>query len=136
MPSLYPYRLFISHAWSYGDHYDTIVRFLDQASNFNYRNYSVPEAKAFERARPTVLAEKLCVQIRPVQVAIILGGMYVAHSDWIQFEIDFAKEINKPLLGIQPWGSERMPRAVQNAADRIVGWNTSSIVSAIRELVP
>lgn len=136
MPTLYPYRLFISHAWSYGDDYDTIVKFLDAASNFDYRNYSVPEADAFERARKSVLEEKLRGQIRPTQSSIILAGMYVAHSDWIQFEIDFAKSLGKPILGIKPWGSERVPTAVQNAADKIVGWNTSSIVSAIRELVP
>lgn len=58
--------------------------------------------------------------------------MYVAHSDWIQFEIDYAKLLNKPIVGVQPWGSERMPSAVTYAADTIVGWNTESIVQAIR----
>ena len=136
MPLLYRYSLFVSHAWSYGDHYDTIVSFLDKAPNFIYSNFSVPEADAFERARKSVLEEKLRNQIRPVQIVLILGGMYVAHSDWIQFEIDYAKSLNKPILGIQPWGSVRMPVAVQNAADEMVGWNTATIVSAIRRLVP
>ena len=34
MPSLYDYRLFISHAWKYGDDYDRLVRFLDNANYF------------------------------------------------------------------------------------------------------
>jgi len=34
--------LFISHAWRYHDDYDRIVKFLKQAPNFKWRNYSVP----------------------------------------------------------------------------------------------
>lgn len=45
MPSLYDYRLFISHAWKYGDDYDRLVRFLDNANYFSYRNYSAPREK-------------------------------------------------------------------------------------------
>ena len=80
------------------------------------------------------LKEELRQQIRPVEVVVILGGMYVAYSDWIQFEIDYATTLSKPILGIKPWGAQVMPKAVQDAADEIVGWNTSTIVDAIRRL--
>ena len=79
------------------------------------------------------LRDELRGQIRPVQSVLILGGLYVSYSEWIQFEIDFAKELQKPIIGVQPWGAQRMPTAVTQAANTIVGWNTSSIVSAIRE---
>jgi len=59
--------------------------------------------------------------------------MYVSYRYWIQKEIDIALEMGKPILGIMPWGSLRIPQAVQDAADEIVGWSTSSIVTAIRE---
>lgn len=111
-------------------------RFLTEAPNFIYTNYSVPQDKAFEGMNNEELAEQLRRQIRPVQCVIILGGMYVAHSAWIQFEIDFAKYLGKPILGVYPWGAERMPTAVSNAANEIVNWNSNSIVSAIRRLVP
>lgn len=42
--------------------------------------------------------------------------------------------MNKPILAIQPWGQQRFPSYVTQNADKIVGWNTSSIVFAIREL--
>jgi len=136
VPSLHQYRLFISHAWRYDEAYRRIISFLDDAPNFSYSNYSVPAPKAFDFMSQAKLEEQLREQIRPVQVAVILGGMYVAHSTWIQFEIDFALSLKKPILGIQPWGAERMPSAVQNASNKIVGWNTTSIVSGIRQLVP
>lgn len=134
MPSLHRYKLFISHSWGYDTDYNRVIQMLNDANNFIYSNYSIPWEKRFEGLTNSQLKEELKGQIRPVEVVLILGGMYVAHSEWIQYEIDFAKSLNKPIIGIRPWGAERMPVAVQNAADEIVGWQTSSIVDAIRRL--
>jgi hypothetical protein len=70
--------------------------------------------------------------MRPADVFLIIGGMYAAHSDWIEFELNFARRIGRPIIGIMKWGSERTPVAIQNAAAEIVGWNGASIVTAIR----
>jgi hypothetical protein len=43
MPQLYPYRLFISHAWDYNDDYYTLEGMLRDSPNFAFRNYSVPK---------------------------------------------------------------------------------------------
>ena len=134
MPQLHRYRLFISHAWQYNADYYRLIQMLNNASNFIYSNYSVPKHDPVDTNNTSKLKEQLRKQIRPVEVVIILGGMYVAYSDWIQFEIDFATGLGKPILGIKPWGAQVMPTAVQDAADEIVGWNTSTIVSAIRRL--
>lgn len=136
MPALHEYRLFISHAWRYSDGYERMLRFLNECSNFSYRNYSVPVSQGFEGLGRTALQEQLRYQIRPVQCVVILAGMYAAHSDWIQFEIDFAKSLNKPIVGIVPYGGERVPLAVQNAASEMVRWNTDAIVGAIRRNTP
>ena len=134
MPQLHRYKIFISHAWQYNTDYYRLIGMLDDASNFSYANYSVPKHDPVDANHISKLKEELRQQIRPVEVVIILGGMYVAYSDWIQFEIDFANYLNKPILGIKPWGAQVMPKAVQDAADEIVGWNTSTIVAAIRRL--
>ena len=132
MPTLYRYKLFISHAWHRSEAYESIIAFLDGAPHFVYSNYSVPEDRAFDRMSRAELQEQIREQIRPVDMVIILAGLYVAHSDWIQFEINYAKAIGKPIIGIQPWGSTNTPKAVSDAANEIVGWNTASIISAIR----
>lgn len=128
MPELHRYRIFISHAWDYNDDYYRLIKYLDEAPNFIYSNYSVPK---HDPAQGT-LREALRRQIRPVEVVLILAGMYVNASDWIQFEMDFAAALSKPMVGIRPWGAQRVPQAVQDAVTEMVGWNTSSIVSAIR----
>ena len=134
MPLLHTYRIFISHAWKYNEEYYRLIKFLNGAPYFNYANYSVPKHDPIDAGNKIKLTEDLKKQIRPVQVVIILGGMYTAYSDWIQFEIEFSEFLGKSILGIKPWGALRMPIAVQGAADEIVGWNTNSIVNAIRRL--
>lgn len=59
--------------------------------------------------------------------------MYVSYSYWIQTEIEIAKAYNKPIIGIIPWGNEKTPKAVSDAAKVVVGWNTDSIVNAIKD---
>lgn len=136
MPYLHNYRLFISHAWDYSERYERAVKFLNAASNFTWTNYSVPESDPFPRMSRAQLQEEVRGQMRPVQCVVIVSGMYINHSDWIQFEMDFAKSMNKPILGIRRWGEQRTPQSVLDCADEMVSWNSSSIVDAIRRLVP
>lgn len=133
MPRLKTYDIFISHAWTYHDDYYRMARFLNDAPLFEWRNYSVPEHDPLELPSTAALKEQLRKQIRPVNVVLILAGMYVAHSDWIQFEIDFADTISKPMIGVRPWGQQRTPLIVQNSVKEMVGWRTASVVSAIRK---
>ena len=133
MPELKTYRIFISHAWKYNEDYYRLIDYLEDASNFKFHNYSVPEHDPVIANDKTKLKEELKKQIRPVGIVLILAGMYVSYSEWIQFEIDFALEKNKPIIGIKPWGSDKIPSAVTESADAIVGWNIDTIVQAIRE---
>lgn len=136
MPYLHDYRLFISHAWSYSERYERAVKFLNEANNFSWINYSVPESDAFPRMSNAELTEAMRRQIRPTQCVVIVSGMYINHSNWIQFEMDFAKSLGKPILGIRRWGEQRTPQSVVDCADEMVSWNSASIVDAIRRLVP
>jgi hypothetical protein len=70
--------------------------------------------------------------MRDVDAFLILGGMYAAHSDWIEFELKWARIMARPILGVRPWGNVIMPAAIQSAAREIVNWNGASIVDAIR----
>jgi hypothetical protein len=130
MPTLRVYNLFISHAWDYSDEYYRIEKFLNDAPHFDWKNLSVPQHDPIKNAKE--LEYELNAQMRDAHVFLILSGMYVAHSDWIQYEINFARRIGRPIIGIQPWGSTVTPVAIQNGADEIVGWNSASIVAAIR----
>lgn len=139
MPSLYDYRIFISHAWKYGDDYIRLVNLLDAAPYFHYFNYSAPEQKPlFPSGKPYTssdIARKITDKIRPAQITLVISGMYAAYSDWMQYEIDESLRMRMPVIGIMPRGQERVPLYVRDRVDVLVGWNTSSIVSAIRRYV-
>lgn len=60
--------------------------------------------------------------------------MWSNYSDWIQFEMEFAEEIGKPILGVRPRSAKVMPTAVVAKSDKIVNWNSDSIVAGIREI--
>lgn len=129
MPGLRTYKLFISHSWSYNDDYYRLVDYLNDAPNFEWQNLSVPEHDPISDAD---LRRQLRKQIKPASSVLILAGMYTNHSEAIQLEINLAESYNKPIIGIRPWGNKRTPRAVKRAAKEMVGWNTSSIVNAVR----
>lgn len=125
--------IFISHAWRYSDHYGTIVRWFNEEPSFLWKNCSVPSDDALPDKTTTGLMEGMKRQINPSQIVLILGGMYAAHSSWIEYEINEAKRMNKIIVGIRPWGQERIPRIVQDASIcDPVGWNRSSIINAVR----
>lgn len=127
------YNIFISHAWKRSEHYKKIVKWLDD-SDIEYKNYSVPEDDPLETKTKKELKESLTNQIKPSSCVIILAGMYAAYSDWIEYEIDEATRMGKYIIGVEPWGQEKVPTIVSNNADVMVGWNSDSVVNAIKNM--
>ncbi len=137
MPSTY--NLFISHSWAYSDAYEKLTDLLDAKSYFSYNNHSVPKNDPVHNAQYDYqLYNAIKNLVNGAHVVLIMAGVYSSYSKWIDKEIKIAQEefiTPKPIIAIEPWGSEKTSQKVKNAADKIVGWNTDSIVSAIRELV-
>lgn len=127
------YNLFISHSWTYSNQYDRLVELLDAAPYFTYKNYSVPKNDPIHNApNQYLLREAIRRQMQHASCVIILAGVYATYSKWINIEIELAKSMGKRIIAIEPWGSTRTSYRVKSAADSIVGWNTTSIVQAIR----
>jgi len=132
------YNLFFSHSWSYSDAYDKLVKLLNARGYFPFNNHSVPKDDPIHNAPYDYqLYEAIKNKIQGVHAVIILAGVYASYSKWIDKEIKIAKTeftAPKPIIAIQPWGAEKTSKKVKDNADRIVGWNTESVVRAIREL--
>lgn len=127
MPELKTRTLFISHAWRYDVHYNTIVGWFNEASNFSWKNCSVPSTDALPDKTSKGLSEGMTRQISPAQGIIIVAGMYAAYSDWIDYEINEALRMKKTIIGVRPWGAERVPVNVQKAATVMINWQSTSI---------
>lgn len=127
------YNLFISHSWTYSDAYERLVELLDSASNFSYRNYSVPKDDPIHNARYDYqLRAAIRNQMQHASCVLVLAGVYSTYSKWINIELALAGELGKRIVAIEPWGSEKTSRVVKENADVIVKWQTTSIVNAIR----
>lgn len=138
MPELKTRMLFISHAWKYEEHYNKIVDWFNAEPNFSWKNCSVPSDDKLPDKTTAGLKSGLTNQINPAQGIIILAGMYAAHSDWIDYEISEALRLKKKIIGVKPWGAEKIPKNVQDAADSngvMVGWNSASVIQAVRDLI-
>jgi hypothetical protein len=134
MPTLKNRMIFISHAWAYSEHYWKLVEWFNAEANFSWSNCSVPNHDSLPDKTSKGLSEGMTRQISPSQVVIILGGMYAAHSAWIDYEITEAQRMNKVIIGVKPWGQERVPLNVQNASIcPVVGWNSTSVIQAVRD---
>ena len=130
--------LFISHSWSHGDAYERLVDLLDAARRFRYQTYSVPKNDPVHNA-PNIetLYDAIKNQMLFCNVVLILAGRNTAYNKWILRELRVAKkDFRKPIVAVRHWGHEWVSPVLSLAADRLVEWDTKSIVSAIRELDP
>ncbi|MBP3222221.1 MAG: TIR domain-containing protein [Neisseriaceae bacterium] len=142
------YNLFISHSWSYSNQYQGLINLLDkkveedekdntikESDKFKYKNYSVPKDDPVHSADDDKkLKEAIRKQMQPASCVLILAGVYATYSKWINIEIELAKSMDKKIIAIEYWGSERTSQVVKDNADIVVKWNTNSIVNAIKEL--
>ena len=126
------YHIFISHSWAYSYHYETLKKWLSEAPYFTWSDYSVPITNPLDVNSTRELKLKLHNRISNSSCVIILSAMYATHSHWIDFEIDSAVAMNKPIIGIRPWGQERVPQKIQEHATILIGWNSSPLIQAVR----
>ena len=135
--SSFEYRLFISHVWDYAEDYDGVVHLLNNDRNLRWKNLSIPIENPIKmpellRKSNRHILKQLDEKIKEADALLVLAGMYVAHSGWVQSEIESALEFGKPIIGVKPRGQDRIPFALEQHACEMVGWTTVSITGAVR----
>ena len=133
-------HIFISHAWKYNSDYEKIVQWLNEAKAegiLEWKNYSVPSHSPLidpnSNSGKYILENELNDQIKPASIVIVIGGMYAAYSNWIEYEIKTAVKYGKYIIAVEPWGQQRVPTIIQNNCNVSVGWNKSSVINAIKK---
>ena len=132
------YNLFISHCWAHSNRYQQLKDLLKGKTYFDFIDYSVPKNDPIHtNGTDKELYNAILRKIKPCSAILIPAGVDATYSKWIEKEIKIAqKEFStpKPIIAIEPWGSEKTSLLVKNNADEIVKWNTDSIVKAVRKL--
>jgi hypothetical protein len=112
-----------------------LIDLLNEASYFNYKDYSVPKNDPIHNANnSTELKRAIESQMKPTSVILILAGVYATYSKWINIEKEMAQRLKKPVIAIEGFGAQKSSQEAKLAANRVVKWNTDSIVTAIKEL--
>lgn len=131
------YDLFISHAWTYDERYQGIVRLLNGYPRFYWRDYSVPRDRPLVDPRTPVGKRRLIAlldeQIRQASCFVISASMSIYHREWVMKELNIAYSYEKPVIAVRSLGQERVPVIFEDA-DAVVGWRAESLVTTIRRL--
>jgi hypothetical protein len=126
-----PIRLFVSHAWEENDDYVRVFEYLEASGTFYYINSSRPQAK-----RPIdkeSQREDLRRQIAPCEVIIVLPAVYRLAPELVQFQMNFAKAAEKPIVALENFGStEALPKIIADLADEVSPWNERNLIDALR----
>lgn len=128
------YKIFISHSWDHVDDLMSLRNLLKQRGYFNVEFEEVPPHDPIDSQNATYVKYRVSQRISNSDVVIGLAGMYASYSSWMEWELNQAIQQGKPILGVIPWGQERVSETVRSKANKIVRWNTESIVDAIRDL--
>jgi hypothetical protein len=124
-------RVFVSHVFEPSADYDRVFEYLESSHNFYYRNCSDRDTRP--AGGPDAMRNELRRQIALAEVVIVPSGQYAANREWIDFQLNCAKGLDKPVVVLEAFGvKEKLPVQLEALSDEIVEWNERSIADAIR----
>lgn len=126
-----PVRIFVGHAFQPDEDYMRVFEYLESSHNFYYRNCGPLEPSPGHQKEQ--IQQELRKQIALAEVVIIPAAMYKNNQELINFELNCAKGMDKPIIVLETFGvREKLPVQLEALADEKVEWNEREIVDAIR----
>ena len=123
-------RVFISHSWSYdNDYWNLIGKF--QKNEFEFYNHSIDLDKPLDASTKSEIELGIRNKIKGCSKVVVLAGSY-AERYWIKREVEIANEMGKEIIAVRPWGQSYVPPFLNKKADKIVGFNSKSIIEHIK----
>jgi MTH538 TIR-like domain (DUF1863) len=110
-----------------------LFRQLENASgDFAFDEYLPQEP--FEEKKADYTGRRALAKLKGASVAMCMWSYKSARDAWVQWEVTKAREMGRPVLGVQiPLeGPTRRPRWLKDVP--IVTWDPSRVASTLREL--
>lgn len=128
--------IFIAHGWKYNEHIHKLTELLDRADEFD-EEFAYVDHGNFDR---DALRDKLLndldlaikEQMNEADVALVMTDLYEEHQEWIDKEIELAKELNIPVLLIRSYENRETPSELEEKADEIVVFDPEEIMKEIK----
>ena len=129
-------KLYIIHAWQYGEEYDDLINLLKDPY---FKYYNCSGVKELVNEFPTTSStdseiKEFCRQkMEPAQIVIILTSKFYEFTGPVKVELEVAKELNKPIISIYSQKHNDIPKEIADISKAVVQWQSSDIISAIRD---
>ena len=127
------YSLFISHSWDHDDVLQNLKDLIDSRGYFPAVYTQIEKDCPINSERARVIKANISKRLEQSDVVLAIAGLFASYSDWMQWEMDKAKEFGLNVIGVIPWGQERISQEVYNRSVVDVRWNADKIVEAIRK---
>lgn len=126
-----PIKVFVSHMFEADVDYLRVFEYLESVDRFYYMNVSDPETMPDGGAEGIKAA--LRDQIAKCEAVILLASLHATNRDWVEFQLNAAKALNKPVVLMQSFGqTTMMPGDLATKANEVVAWNERELVDAIK----
>ena len=113
--------------------------FRGQARNKNFdlefADYSVKEA--YNSANADYIKRQIVPKISEYSLTMCLYGPSTYRSEWVNWELNKAVELGKPIMGVRLYSDGRINYYPAPLKDQPrVGWDIDVIVKTMRQLAP
>jgi len=126
-----PIRVYVGHVWDADDDYLRVFEFLEGSRNFFYKNSSEPDKRPPGGKEPE--REELRRQIVPAEVVILLASHHRRNPDLVEFQANFSKASDKPVVLLTSFGStSAISKTLMALADENIGWDKRALTDALR----
>jgi hypothetical protein len=126
-------NIFISHIHEDDDRLPALRQLLEK-HGCTARDGSINSLKPNDAQNEDYIKrEILAPQIDWASALLVVITRDTCNSDWVNWEIEYAHEHGKRVIGVWDWGEKDadLPESLKNCADAVVGWQGQRILDAI-----
>lgn len=124
-----PYKIFVTHTWEESDDYLRFFDYVSDIESFFYENVSDPSR--YPGSSVDSIQTELNLQMKPAEVVVVLSSAYVKDANLVQYQLDLAKALGKPVVAVEPFGPESILKPLKDRAAQVVPWYNRAMVDAI-----
>ena len=126
-------NIFISHKHEDDDGLKDLKRLVGR-HGMKWRDYSITADNPNNAHNENYIKSQiLAPRIRQAGCLVVYVSEKTKHSDWVEWEIEYAHKQGKRIVGVWERGARDcdLPEALERYGNAIVGWNGESIIDAI-----
>lgn len=127
------HNVFVSHRH---EDDDLITKFKDlmKGKGVVIRDASITSDNPNRAKNPDYIKQDILIpKIKQSGKVVVLITRDTKNHDWVEWEIECANRLSKPIIGVWAHGSAgcEVPEALDKYADAVVGWNSEQILKAL-----